>query len=104
MNLKTEQAQERIIQSKDWRKRMDVILQEMKTQQIADRKDGAFGHPEGAELMLSRRHLEDSIMRLGMRCKAINETNPEAGGDNPYPKSYDATTTKVEPTADGLKM
>lgn len=32
-----------------------------------------------------------------------NEANPGVAG-NPYPNSKDPTNTKIEPTADGLKM
>ncbi len=44
-------------------------------------------------------------MWLGMRLKALNEMQPDAlKSPNPYPSSYDPTNTKVEPTADGLKL
>ena len=41
--------------------------------------------------------LQECIMWLGMDLKRLNEPNP-------YPSSYDPSTTKVEPTADGLKL
>lgn len=50
-----------------------------------------------AQHMLSIRDLENAIMRQGMALKYI-------GNPNPYPNSYDASNTKVDPTADGLKL
>lgn len=41
--------------------------------------------------------LQECIMWLGMDLKRLNEPNP-------YPSSYDPSTSKVEPTADGLKL
>lgn len=87
-----------IIQSKGWRKRLDEILQEMKGEQSCGERGDAARH-----LSLSITHLEYAIMRQGMRLKAINEANPGVQ-PNPYPTSYDPSTAKVEPTADGLKM
>lgn len=88
-------TEDQVKQSKSWRQRLDVILQEMKEQQKAD---GGERH-----LSLSITHLEDGIMRQGMRMKALNEQEPGAA-PNPYPTSYDPSTAKVEPTADGLKL
>jgi hypothetical protein len=42
-------------------------------------------------------------MWLGMDLKRINEANPGAS-PNPYPNSKDPSNTKIEPTADGLKL
>lgn len=93
--------EEQIKQSKDWRQRLDIILQEMKEQQSMERP---FGPAEsGRHLALSITHLEDAIMRQGMRLKAINEASPGAAS-NPYPDSYNPESTKVAPTADGLKL
>lgn len=42
--------------------------------------------------------LQEAVMWLGMDLKRINDTNP-------YPSSKDPSTgTKIEPTADGLKL
>ena len=49
------------------------------------------------ERSLSITKLQESIMWLGMDLKRLNETNP-------YPDSYDATNTKIAPTADDLKL
>ena len=43
-------------------------------------------------------------MWLGMDLKRINEANPGSGVGNPYPNSKDPSNTKIEPTADGLKL
>lgn len=42
--------------------------------------------------------LQEAIMWLGMDLKRLNET------PNPYPESYNPNSSKIEPTADGLKM
>lgn len=75
-----------IVENKDWRQRLDGILQEMKE---AVRKS--------RHRSLSITHLEDSIMRLGMDLKDI-------GTPTPYPNSYNPKNTIVDPTADGLKL
>jgi hypothetical protein len=91
-----DKPEEKIKQSKDWRQRLDVILQEMKTQQLDENEPGAC-RLGGRNLSLSITHLEDAIMRQGMRCKDLDAPNP-------YPTSYDPSTAKVEPTADGIKL
>ena len=59
----------------------------------------AFDNPPEvpANTQLAIRHVEDAIMRLGMTLKAI-------GNPTPYPESYNPNSSKVEPTADGLKF
>ena len=47
--------------------------------------------------------LQEAVMWLGLDLKAINEENPGAQ-ENPYPNSKDPSNTKIEPTADGLKL
>lgn len=89
---------EKVQQSKDWRKRLDAILQEMKEQQRSEARGEDTRH-----LALSITHTEDAVMRQGMRMKAINETNPGAA-PNPYPQSYNPDNAQVEPTADGIKL
>jgi hypothetical protein len=42
-------------------------------------------------------------MWLGMDLKRIGEENPGLV-QNPYPNSKDPTTTKIDPTADSLKL
>lgn len=93
--MNKEQAIERIIENKQWRKGLDAVLQEMKKAQ----KEGKASRNRS----LSITHLEDSIMRLGMDMKDINEEVPGIQ-ENPYPQSYNPENAKVEPTADGLKL
>lgn len=87
-----------IIQSKTWRKSLDDILQEMKAQQKTEPRGES-----GRHLALSITHLEDAIMRQGMRMKAINEANP-VSATSPYPESYNPANARVEKTADGLTL
>lgn len=53
--------------------------------------------PPSRERSLSITKLQEAIMWLGMDLKRLNDTRP-------YPSSYDPSTAKVEPTADGLKL
>lgn len=53
--------------------------------------------PASRERALSITKLQECIMWLGMDLKRLNEPTP-------YPSSYDPSTSKVEPTADGLKL
>jgi hypothetical protein len=41
--------------------------------------------------------IQEAIMWLGMDLKDLNEPNP-------YPESYNPSSPKIEPTADGLKL
>lgn len=95
------QIEDQIRQSKDWRQRLDSILQEMK---LVQKTEGRSGDPEvGRQLSISITELENAIMRQGMRLKAINEMSPDSA-PNPYPESYNPESAKVEPTADGIKL
>lgn len=47
--------------------------------------------------------LQEAVMWLGMDLKVINEENP-GEVPNPYPHSKDPSTTKIDPTADNLKL
>lgn len=71
---------------KDMRKQIDEILQMVKAA------------PSSRERSLAITKLQEGIMWLGMDLKRLNEPNP-------YPSSKDPSTgSKIEPTADGLKM
>lgn len=71
---------------KDMRKQIDEILQMVKAA------------PASRERSLAITKLQEGIMWLGMDLKRLNEPNP-------YPSSKDPSTgSKIEPTADGLKM
>ncbi len=49
------------------------------------------------ERSISITKLQESILWLGMDLKRLND-------ERPYPSSYDPTSSKIEPTADGLKL
>lgn len=72
--------------TKQYRKELDATLQSIKSSRRQSR-----------ERSLSITKIQEAIMWLGMDLK-------ELGSANPYPTSYDPTTAKVEPTADGLKL
>lgn len=74
-----------IIANKELRRDIDALLQKLKAL------------PPSRERALAITKLQEGIMWLGMDLKRLNEPTP-------YPTSYDPSTTKVEPTADGLKL
>lgn len=71
---------------KQWRKDLDVTLQQVK-----------LSLPPTREKSITITKLQEAIMWLGMELKRLGEANP-------YPESYNPASSKVEPTADGLKM
>lgn len=70
---------------KQWRKDLDETLQKIKTS------------APSRERSLTITKLQEAIMWLGMDLKRLNEPNP-------YPTSYDPTSSRIDPTADNLKM
>jgi hypothetical protein len=95
-----------IAKSKEFRKRADDLLQDMKEHNtILKGESLPHGHPEGlldrgeaiAQHTISIRDMESAIMRQGMVLKNI-------GNPDPYPESRDPSSTVVAPTADGLKL
>lgn len=74
-----------IIANKELRRDLDIQLQKLKSLV-----------PSG-ERIESVNRLTEAIMWLGMDLKRLNEPNP-------YPNSKDPSNTKIEPTADGLKL
>ena len=74
-----------IIADKSYRMAIDTILQ------------GVKKLPASRERALSITKLQEAIMWLGMDLKRLDSPNP-------YPDSMHPNNTKVEPTADGLKM
>ena len=71
---------------KQLRKDIDDVIQRVKT------LDGC------REVSICITKLQEAVMWLGMDLKRINDTNP-------YPSSKDPSTgTKIEPTADNLKL
>lgn len=86
MNIEAE-----IIADKELRRDTDAIIQRVKSL------------PPSRERSLTITKLQEGVMWLGMDLKRINEATPGAVA-NPYPNSKDPTNTKIEPTADGLKL
>lgn len=75
-----------IIADKALRKTIDAIIQEVKNL------------PASRERSLAITKLQEAVMWLGMDLKRL-------GNPNPYPSSKDPSTgSKIEPTADGLKL
>lgn len=92
--------------AKSLRQRLDAVLQDMKAHRayLTDptlreiHSSDCEDHGEAiANLVLSIRDCESSIMRLGMVLK-------HTGNPNPYPESKNPESTRVEPTSDGLKL
>lgn len=76
---------EQVIMNKQLRKDTDDIIQRIKDL------------PTSRERSLSITKLQEGVMWLGMDLKGLGEANP-------YPNSKDPSNTKIEPTADGLKL
>lgn len=75
-----------IVADKALRKTIDAIIQEVKDL------------PASRERSLAITKLQEAVMWLGMDLKRL-------GNPNPYPSSKDPSTgSKIEPTADGLKL
>ena len=80
-----------IIADKELRRDTDIIIQRVKNL------------PLTRERALTITKLQEGVMWLGMDLKRINELNPGVI-ENPYPNSKDPSNTKIEQTADGLKL
>jgi len=83
----TEEEQVGVIESKQWRKELDKIIQEIKNSTRNSR-----------ERSLCVTKLQEAIMWAGMDLKALND------GRTIYKESYNPENTIVEPNADDLKM
>lgn len=81
-----EKMENDVIQTKEFRRQLDVALQEIK---------GAARRSRERSLAVTK--LQEAIMWLGMDLKDMNEPNP-------YPHSYDPSNDIVDKTADGLKL
>lgn len=80
-----------IIADKELRRDIDAQIQKVKSL------------PPSRERSLCITKLQEAVMWLGMDLKRINESNPGVAG-NPYPDSKNPENTKINPTADGLKL
>lgn len=87
MNNTTEQD---IISNKELRRDIDAQIQKVK----------ALAPSRERSLAITK--LQEAVMWLGMDLKRINEATGSA--ENPYPNSKDPSNTKIEPTADGLRL
>lgn len=77
---------EEIVANKQLRKDIDEIIQRVKDL------------PASRERSIAITKLQEGVMWLGMDLKRLNSANP-------YPSSKDPSTgSKIEPTADGLKL
>lgn len=83
--------EEEIIADKQLRQNIDLQIQQVKSL------------PPTRERSLVITKLQEAVMWLGMDLKRINELNPQAC-PNPYPNSKDPSNTKIDATADGLKL
>lgn len=80
-----EKLEQEIKSDKKLRKEIDEIIQEVKNL------------PGSRERSLAITKLQEAVMWLGMDLKRI-------GTPDPYPESKDPSSTRIESTADGLKM
>lgn len=84
---------DQIIAVKELRKDIDEQIQKVKEL------------PFSRERSLSITRLQEAVMWLGMDLKRINDENPSLNMPTPYPSSKDPSTgSKIEPTADDLKL
>ena len=86
MNIDTQ-----IVETKKLRRDIDVLIQTLKTM------------PPSRERALAVTKLQEGVMWLGMDLKRVSDENP-GFLSNPYPNSKDPSNTKIEPTADNLKL
>lgn len=77
-----------IVATKQLRKELDDVLQNLHRERLLR---------TSRERSMALTKIQEAIMWLGMDLK-------DMGTPNPYPNSYDPTSTVVEPTADGLKF
>jgi hypothetical protein len=83
--------EQEIIIIKELRRDIDTQIQKVKTLRSS------------RERSITITKLQEAVMWLGMDLKRINDEMPGAS-PNPYPNSKDPSNTKIEPTADGLKL
>lgn len=74
-----------VIENKALRRDTDATIQRVKAL------------PGSRERSIAITKLQEAVMWLGMDLKRLNEPNP-------YPSSKDPSNTRIEPTADGLKL
>ena len=91
---KEEALEQQIIEIKSLRQGIDYNIQILKT---------TLGNSRERALSITK--LQEAVMWLGMDLKRINDENPSLNMPTPYPSSKDPSTgSKIEPTADDLKL
>lgn len=91
---------ETIVETKQLRKDLDVILQRIKALKKSQPEffqDSDSLNDFYRAVSICDTKTTEAIHWLGETLKAI-------GTDNPYPNSRDTSNTKIDPTADGLKL
>lgn len=89
-----------IFQTKQLRKELDQVLQNLRRD--SDKNYTGERSPDhvvrsSRERSLAVTKIQEAIMWLGMDLKDL-------GTLNPYPQSYNPESQVIEPTADGLKL
>ena len=85
------------IETKNAQRDYEVIQNKTARVQIDDQIQKVKSLPPSRERSICITKLQEAVMWLGMDLKRLNEPNP-------YPNSKDTSNTKIEPTADGLKL
>lgn len=97
-----------IILDKELRRDIDAIIQRLRADSTiapgAKVVEGGFdpSFRSSRERSIAITKLQEAVMWLGMDLKAINDVT--GGAENPYPHSKDPSTTKIDATADGLRL
>lgn len=100
METENIQVNPAIAQTKQLRKELDQVLQNLRRD--SDKNFTGERSPDhvvriSRERSLALTKIQEAIMWLGMDLKDL-------GTPSPYPQSYNPESTVVEPTADGLKL
>ncbi len=81
----------------------EIVANKQRRQSIDNETQMVKAMPPSRERSICITKLQEATMWLGMDLKRINELAPDKC-PNPYPNSKDPSNTKIEPTADGLKL
>lgn len=92
-----------IRETKWLRQRIDSVIQELRAASGNGQRSPDCPTRSSRERSLALTKLQEAVMWLGIDLKAINEESPGAC-ENPYPNSKDPSSTKIDPTADGLRL
>lgn len=75
----------------------EIVLNKQLRRDIDDKIQLVKALPPSRERSICITKLQEAVMWLGMDLKRLDTPNP-------YPNSKDPSNTKIEPTADGLKL